>query len=156
MHAGVAVGLLALGESLPTSQSGRTLRLASWLFIAVGVAMLANGQGRCYCQGMLSYLSIVERNCIHTFLMASSCCNALAVVLCAHNITRTCIQDIPFECVGGYREFKSTLFHMMPVGVISKLPPKWTASFRATQRTELPTHAIPSLQRSLSGKVTTV
>lgn len=59
MYAGVAVGLLALGESLPTSQSGRTLRLTSWLFIAVGVAMLANGQGKSYCQGLLSYPSIV-------------------------------------------------------------------------------------------------
>ena len=60
MHAGVAVGLLALGESLPTSQSGRTLRLASWLFIAVGVAMLANGQGKSSCNGVLSHFSIVE------------------------------------------------------------------------------------------------
>lgn len=46
---GVAVGLLALGESLPTSQSGRSLRLISWLFIASGVAMLANGQGKLRC-----------------------------------------------------------------------------------------------------------
>lgn len=57
MHAGVAVGLLALGESLPTTQSGRTLRLTSWLCIAVGVAMLANGQGESLHHGMLSYLS---------------------------------------------------------------------------------------------------
>ena len=47
--AGVAVGLLALGESLPSSQSGRSLRLVSWLFIASGVAMLANGQGELGC-----------------------------------------------------------------------------------------------------------
>ena len=48
MHAlfvGVAVGLLALGEALPTTQQGRNMRLLAWLCIAVGVAMLANGQG---------------------------------------------------------------------------------------------------------------
>ncbi len=48
MHAlivGVAVGLLALGEALPTTQHGRNMRLSAWLCIAVGVAMLANGQG---------------------------------------------------------------------------------------------------------------
>lgn len=101
MVSGVAVGLLALGESLPTSQSGCVMLLTSWLCIAIGVAMLANGQG-------------------------------------------------------GYREFKSTLIGMMPLRVVSRLPPKWTAGFRATQRTELPTHALPPLQRSLSGKVTTV
>ena len=43
---GVAVGLLALGESLPTTQAGRNSRLLAWILIAVGVAMLANGQGR--------------------------------------------------------------------------------------------------------------
>lgn len=43
--AGVVVGLLALGESLPTTQRGRSLRLAAWLCIAAGVALLANGQG---------------------------------------------------------------------------------------------------------------
>lgn len=48
MHAGVAVGLLALGESLPTSQSGCVMLLTSWLCIAIGVAMLANGQGEWY------------------------------------------------------------------------------------------------------------
>ena len=48
MHAlfvGVAVGLLALGEALPTTQQGRNMRLLAWLCIVVGVAMLANGQG---------------------------------------------------------------------------------------------------------------
>lgn len=56
---------------------------------------------------------------------------------------------------GGYREFKSTLFGTLPSRVVSRLPPRWTASFRATQRTDLPMHAGPSLQRSLSGKVST-
>ena len=47
--AGVAVGLLALGESLPTTQAGRSSRLLAWILIAVGTAMLANGQGeRCH------------------------------------------------------------------------------------------------------------
>lgn len=44
--AGVLVGLLALGESLPSSPSQRYVRLLSWLLIALGVALLANGQGQ--------------------------------------------------------------------------------------------------------------
>lgn len=45
LFVGVAVGLLALGEALPTTQQGRNMRLLAWLCIAVGVATLANGQG---------------------------------------------------------------------------------------------------------------
>ncbi|KAK9809205.1 hypothetical protein WJX72_011379 [[Myrmecia] bisecta] len=45
MVTGVAVGLLALGESMPASLAGRTLRLLSWALIGLGVAGLANGSG---------------------------------------------------------------------------------------------------------------
>lgn len=45
MVSGVAVGLLALGERLPTSPAARLARLASWTLIAVGVAGLAAGSG---------------------------------------------------------------------------------------------------------------
>lgn len=102
MVSGVAVGLLALGEALPTTQQGRNMRLLAWLCIAVGVAMLANGQG-------------------------------------------------------GYKEFRSTFFGILPPPVVSRLPPKWTASFRAVhQKGELPMHVSPALQKTLSGKVSTV
>lgn len=66
-----------------------------------------------------------------------------------------CIAGTQLWSAGGYREFKTTLFGMMPMRVVTRLPPKWTASFRATQRTDLPMHALPSLPRSLSGKVAT-
>lgn len=89
MVSGVAVGLLALGESLPTTQAGRNSRLLAWILLAVGVAMLANGQG-------------------------------------------------------GYWEFRSTVLAVLPPAVTKRLPPRWTASFRALhQKAELPMHAAP-------------
>lgn len=45
MGTGVLVGLLALGERMPASRAARSLRLASWLCIGLGVAGLANGSG---------------------------------------------------------------------------------------------------------------
>jgi hypothetical protein len=45
MVMGVLVGLLALGEGMPAGWWARTLRMLSWLLIAVGVTGLANGSG---------------------------------------------------------------------------------------------------------------
>ena len=45
LRAGVLVGLLALGETLPSSISLRVLRVTAWLLIVLGVSGLANGQG---------------------------------------------------------------------------------------------------------------
>ena len=76
IHAGVAVGLLALGELLPTSQSGRTMRLTSWLFIGVGVAMLANGQGESCAMVCLQICSIAQ--CTASLAPYSSLCSVHA------------------------------------------------------------------------------
>ena len=43
--AGVVVGLLALGEGMPSTLGMQTLRLASWLCITAGVSALAGGKG---------------------------------------------------------------------------------------------------------------
>ena len=45
MAAGVVVGLLALGEGMPSTLGMQTLRLASWLCITAGVSALAGGKG---------------------------------------------------------------------------------------------------------------
>lgn len=45
MVSGVAVGLLALGESVASSWDDAALRVASWCAILVGVAALAGGAG---------------------------------------------------------------------------------------------------------------
>ncbi|KAK9836309.1 hypothetical protein WJX81_004242 [Elliptochloris bilobata] len=45
MVTGVLVGMLALGEGLPSSRSLGAARLLSWLLLIVGVSALANGQG---------------------------------------------------------------------------------------------------------------
>lgn len=45
IHAGVVVGLLAMGESLPTNTSMRALRFLSWIVTIIGVSALANGKG---------------------------------------------------------------------------------------------------------------
>ena len=42
---GVVVGLLALGEGLPSESSMKLLRLLSWMVTIVGVSALANGKG---------------------------------------------------------------------------------------------------------------
>ena len=47
MVTGVLVGLLALGERMPSSRAARAVILASWLAIALGVSGLANGPGEC-------------------------------------------------------------------------------------------------------------
>jgi hypothetical protein len=63
MHAfvvGVAVGLLALGEALPTTQQGRNMRLLAWLCIAIGVAMLANGQGKACLRSVACVTALIE------------------------------------------------------------------------------------------------
>lgn len=43
--AGVVVGLLAMGETLPSGASMKALRLLSWVVTVVGVSALANGKG---------------------------------------------------------------------------------------------------------------
>ena len=43
--AGVLVGMLALGEGLPSSRSLGAARLLSWLLLIAGVSALASGQG---------------------------------------------------------------------------------------------------------------
>ncbi len=43
--AGVLVGLLALGESMPMSLGMQALRLLSWASITLGVSALAGGKG---------------------------------------------------------------------------------------------------------------
>ncbi len=43
--AGVLVGILALGEGLPSSRSLGAARLLSWLLLIVGVSALAQGHG---------------------------------------------------------------------------------------------------------------
>ena len=43
--AGVVVGLLALGEGMPSTLHLQALRLASWLCITAGVSALAGGKG---------------------------------------------------------------------------------------------------------------
>ena len=45
MVTGVAVGLVALGETMPTGVAARVSVLVSWLLIALGVTGLANGKG---------------------------------------------------------------------------------------------------------------
>ncbi len=45
MGAGVVVGLLALGEGMPSTLGLQALRLLSWLCITSGVSMLAGGRG---------------------------------------------------------------------------------------------------------------
>lgn len=45
LAAGVIVGLLAMGESLPSSASMKALRLLSWIVTILGVSALANGKG---------------------------------------------------------------------------------------------------------------
>ena len=45
MDAGVVVGLLALGEGMPSTLGLQALRLLSWLCITAGVSMLAGGRG---------------------------------------------------------------------------------------------------------------
>lgn len=53
IYAGVVVGLLALGESLPPEFSMKFLRLLSWLVTMIGVSALANGKGKfCYLSAM--------------------------------------------------------------------------------------------------------
>ena len=47
MVTGVLVGLLALGERMPSSRAARAVILASWLAITLGVSGLANGPGEC-------------------------------------------------------------------------------------------------------------
>lgn len=44
--AGVVVGILALGESLPLEASMKLLRLLSWTVTMIGVSALANGKGK--------------------------------------------------------------------------------------------------------------
>lgn len=44
--AGVVVGLLALGEGMPSTFRLQALRLASWLCITAGVSALAGGRGK--------------------------------------------------------------------------------------------------------------
>ena len=39
------MGLLALGEGMPSTLGMQTLRLASWLCITAGVSALAGGKG---------------------------------------------------------------------------------------------------------------
>ncbi len=39
------VGILALGEGLPSSRSLGAMRLLSWLLLIVGVSALAHGHG---------------------------------------------------------------------------------------------------------------
>ncbi len=43
--AGVLVGLLALGEGMPSTLRMQALRLLSWLCITAGVSALAGGKG---------------------------------------------------------------------------------------------------------------
>lgn len=43
--AGVVVGLLALGEGMPSTLRMQALRLLSWLCITAGVSALAGGKG---------------------------------------------------------------------------------------------------------------
>jgi hypothetical protein len=45
MVTGVVVGVLGLAEALPHSAGAALVRLISWAFILVGVAVLANGAG---------------------------------------------------------------------------------------------------------------
>lgn len=44
-RAGVLVGLLAMGESLPSGLSMKLLRFLSWVVTMLGVSALANGKG---------------------------------------------------------------------------------------------------------------
>ncbi len=44
-RAGVLVGMLALGEGLPSSRSLGAARLAAWALLIVGVSALASGPG---------------------------------------------------------------------------------------------------------------
>ena len=47
--AGVLVGLLALGEGMPSTLRMQALRLLSWLCITAGVSALAGGKGALFC-----------------------------------------------------------------------------------------------------------
>jgi len=84
---GVAVGLLALGESLPTTQQGRSMRLLAWLCIAVGVAMLANGQGEPQWRAVLAVLPA-------PVVKQASCCtsqHSLAHIVLVQKQQSTCM-----------------------------------------------------------------
>ena len=48
--AGIVVGLLALGEGMPSTLRMQALRLLSWLCIIAGVSALAGGKGARYLQ----------------------------------------------------------------------------------------------------------
>lgn len=72
--AGVAVGLLALGESLPTSRQGRNMTLLAWLCIGAGVAMLANGQGETAALSVICRLYLCRSSGCTTLLLKRQAC----------------------------------------------------------------------------------
>ena len=60
--AGIVVGLLALGEGMPSTLRMQALRLLSWLCIIAGVSALAGGKGAPDCK-LSDRLSLSPNGC---------------------------------------------------------------------------------------------